>query len=96
MNYWRRLSKVYPHLMSDEDPYLFLCPVKGDSAEGEVDYRGPAARLALYADGDPIGADKEGNHGPDEGGCVLRKSGDVLLVERADRLWTQCREKLSP
>ena len=94
--YWLRLSKVHPPLIKREDLDLFLCPVKGDSNDGEVDYRGPVTRLAIVADGDPIGADKLDNHGAYEGGNVLLRSGAVLLVERNTPLWAQCREKLSP
>ncbi len=94
--FWLRLTQVRPPLIGKDELDLLRCPVKGDSAEGEIDYRGPVKKLNLLADGDPIGADKVDNHGAYEGGNVLLKSGAVLPLERNAPLWAQCREKLSP
>ena len=66
----------------DFDP---CCPVKGERQE--IDYRGPALPLKRLAPGDPLFADREGNHGPDEGGNVELKSGALHACLPQDALW---------
>ncbi|HZN62187.1 MAG TPA: hypothetical protein VFC90_07255 [Planctomycetota bacterium] len=39
-----------------------------------------------------MGADREGNHGPGQGGNVLLKSGDVREASESDPLWVRARE----
>jgi len=43
-------------------------------------------------DQDPIGADKEGHHGPGQGGNVLIKLGDVREFGESDPLWLRAKE----
>ena len=92
--FWRALTTTVPPLIDTTVSDIFLCPVKGDSPEGEIDYSGPAVRISLLADGDPVAADKIGNH--EDGGNVLRKSGDVVSHDPKDPIWAECRVKLSP
>ena len=68
----------------------------GGGAAGTTDYRGPAENVNTYADGDPVGADKIGNHGAGEGGNILRKSGDIMSVAETDPLWVNAAAKTSP
>ena len=58
---------------------------------GDFDYLGPAKKVQILLDGDPVGADKDGNHPPegsnDEGSAnLLRKSADVLEIQGAEYL----------
>lgn len=66
----------------DFDP---CCPVKGERTE--IDYRGPALPLAKLGPQDPLFADREGNHGPDEGGNLVLKNGALHACAPADALW---------
>lgn len=61
------------------------CPVKG--TRKEIDYRGPARPLREIGNGEPIAADRPGNHGPGKGGNVLLKTGQVYTVGDRDPLW---------
>jgi hypothetical protein len=83
-DFWRALSTTAPPLIDPTDADLFLCPVLGTSSLGECDYLGPAHPVTRLGGGDPVGADKPGNHGPREGGNVLRKTGDVIELEPRD------------
>jgi prepilin-type N-terminal cleavage/methylation domain-containing protein len=84
VNFWRALTTTQPALVDPTVSDIFICSVGGStSATGDFDYLGPAKRVSLLLDGDPVGADKDGNHPPeganDEGSAnVLRKSGDVM------------------
>jgi len=86
--FWRALTTGQPPLIDATVNDIFLCPVKGDSVSGECDYGGPARKVNLLADGEPVGADLLENHregSSDEGsGCVLRKSGDVVELYGQD------------
>lgn len=66
----------------DFDP---CCPVRGEHRE--IDYRGPALPLKRLAPGDPLFADRDGNHGPEEGGNAVLKSGALHACGRQDPLW---------
>jgi hypothetical protein len=61
------------------------CPVKG--GRGDCDYRGPALPLREIGNGEPMAADRIGNHGPDKGGNVLLKTGAVHTVGPKEPLW---------
>lgn len=61
------------------------CPVKG--TKDDIDYRGPAASLRQMKDGDPIIADRPGNHGPGEGGNVVMLRGEIHACPETHPLW---------
>ena len=86
--FWKVLTTNQPPLIDETVNDIFLCPVKGTSVSDECDYAGPAKRIGLLLDGDPVGADLPDNHsdGPNDegGGNVLRKSGDVIEVTGPD------------
>ncbi len=92
--YWLTLRDTNPPLV---DPVLLQCPLEGNPGAG-TDYRGPAEDPALYGEGDPLGADMEGNHSRRgrSGGNVLRKSGDIMHVEPTDPLWAAAATKTVP
>jgi prepilin-type N-terminal cleavage/methylation domain-containing protein len=86
--FWDALTKTQPPLIDSTMLDIFLCPVKGDSPQGDYDYNGPAKPVSRLADGDMVGSDDRESHkegASDEGsGNVLRKSGDVLEVSGPD------------
>ncbi len=86
--FWLRLTTVTPPLIDAPIRDILACPEKNDApAPGQTDYRGPAHNVNGYIDTDVVGADRVGNHGPNEGGNVLRKSGDVQSCPESDPLW---------
>jgi hypothetical protein len=92
--FWRKLSSPRTLLIDPSLADVYQCPLEGTPEEG-CDYRGPTWDVNDYGDGDPVGADVEGNHGDDEGGNVVRKSGDVMTVGTRDELWARSAERLS-
>lgn len=75
-----------------EDMTILACPRLGEavSAPDNCKYRGPSADVNStqnYKQSDPVGADIDGNHG-EEGGNVLRKTGDVTAVPADDKDFT--------
>jgi type II secretory pathway pseudopilin PulG len=71
---------------------VFFCPDTDDEiGPGRTSYRGPALPFDVLSFQDPVVADKEGNHGPGEGGNALNKSGDVGFCEPTDALWIRAR-----
>ncbi|MBI2900011.1 MAG: DUF2950 family protein [Planctomycetes bacterium] len=94
--FWLKLSDRRIRLIDDSLLDLYQCPVENvDDGPGTCDYRGPAKNVngASYGDGDPVGADVDGNHGTGRGGNVLRKSGDVQTCGASDSLWSLAAEK---
>jgi hypothetical protein len=71
-------------------PIDVFCPVKG--TRNDVDYRGPVRSLRLMKDGDPIIADRPGNHGPGRGGNVVLIRGDIHACAETDALWLKAAE----
>ena len=71
----------------------FFCPVKG--TRDDLDYRGPALPLRKLALGDPLAADRVGNHGPGKGGNVLTKTGGVHTCPEDHPLWRRALETTS-
>ena len=70
----------------------FFCPlVDDDIVPGRTSYRGPAFPIRKMDDKDPVAADKEGNHGPGEGGSILTRTGDVSEYTENDALWIRAR-----
>lgn len=95
--FWLKFQNMTPPLIDPSMADLYFCPMLGDiRGVGSTDYRGPARRVVDLGDGDPIGADKPGNHGLSEGGNVIRLSGDVQPYELNDLLWLTCATGLSP
>ena len=92
--FWRALTTTQPPLIDASVNDVFLCPVKGDSSEGAIDYRGPVRAVRFLIDDDPVGADEPGNHDAGEGGNLLRKSGDV--VELREPEWSKQAPLLKP
>jgi len=102
--FWLKLVTITPPLIDPTLAYgsnaILECPLKpGPNAPGTTDFRGPAMDVnnvaTPYTDGDPVGADVDGNHGA-EGGNVLRKAGDVLTVSPTDPLWISAASKTAP
>ena len=88
--FWLRLQTTSPPLADAAKNDLFACPLEGNSnSAGTTDYRGPNGNVnsAVYLGGDPVGADIPGNHGKNQGGNILRKSGDIVNVPHGDALW---------
>lgn len=90
--FWLKLSKPPTVLIDPASCDRYQCPVEGTEDAG-CDYRGPAANVNRYADGDPVGADVDGNHGTGSGGNVIRKSGDVEDVPADHALWKLAAQK---
>ena len=100
-NFWLRLQNTSPPLVDPTAHDLYKCPLTLDPpAQNATDYRGPANNVnspANYQQGDPMGADRIGNHGdPAEGGNLLRVSGDVNLYSGVDPLWVSAATKTCP
>jgi len=92
---WTDLSKTDPPLIAAAE--ILRCPVRHEDFEsGQTDYRGPLEDATRLKPDAPLGADKVGNHGAEEGGNVLLKSGNILHYEKRDPLWKQCAVKLAP
>ncbi len=83
--FWLKLCSPSTPLI-EPGAYIFQCPVENFEDKG-CDYRGPANNINKSRDGNPVGADVDGNHGIGKGGNVLRKSGDVQTVSAEDSLW---------
>lgn len=93
-SFWLKLSDKNIDLIDSRMRAIYQCPVENvDDGEGTCDYRGPASDVNKYFDADPVGADVDGNHGRGKGGCVLRKSGDVLIVRADDEVWAAAEKK---
>ena len=63
------------------------CPVKGTN--DDIDYRGPALPFRELKNGDPVFADRVGNHGPGKGGNVCAKDGTVTTCGADHALWAR-------
>lgn len=97
--FWLKLAKPDIKLIDLTLADIYECPVEGlNNASGTTDYRGPVNNInnASVADGDPVGSDKGQNHGLQQGGNVIRKSGDVQTVGDADALWLLAATKCTP
>ena len=95
--FWMKLTMTTPPIVDATLADVYNCPIKASPpGAGRTDYRGPSGNVNEYADGDAVGADKDGNHGPNEGGNVLRKSGDVQNVSANDPMWTHAERKTTP
>jgi prepilin-type N-terminal cleavage/methylation domain-containing protein len=95
--FWLKLNTTTPPLIDNTLREIYACSAKGmPPAVGTTDYRGPAVNANTVADGDPLGADKVGNHKPGHGGNVVRMSGDVLVAPDTDPLWVACASKTMP
>ncbi len=95
--FWNALQTTQPPLIDPSVVDIYLCPVKGDGVAGDIDYFGPGISINRLGDGDPVGCDDPQNHSGgtssasgDEGGNVLRKSGDV--VESTGNDWNNIQQ----
>jgi hypothetical protein len=70
-------------------PELFVCPVLGKPGKPRVDYRGPAKMLKQLEPGDPVVADRPGNHGSGEGGNVVLRNGSWIVAGELDAAWVR-------
>lgn len=96
-DFWLALTKTTPPLVASGHLEIFHCPLREDDWEpGRIDYRGPGKPWGKLGAGEPMGADKPGNHGDEDGGFVLMKDGSVLEAALKDSIWKQCAEKLRP
>jgi len=84
---WQALAHIDPPLIEKDDRELMCCPIRGESADGQVDYLGPRNALSTLKSSDPLGADKPGNHGEGLQGNVLLKDGSVQELEDLRRVW---------
>jgi general secretion pathway protein G len=91
--FWLKLSKTTPPLIDDSITDIYQCPVENVKDEG-CDYRGPVEDVNTYMDGDPVGADVDGNHGEGKGGNVIRKSGDCMPYAATDPMWKAAETRL--
>jgi prepilin-type processing-associated H-X9-DG protein len=92
---WLALRTSNPPLIDESEIEILFYPVKGeDPADGCTDYRGPANDLRSLRAGDPLGADKVGNHG--KGGNVLLADGSVLERFEDDPEWRRSADLLRP
>ena len=64
-----------------------FCPVKAEGTD--IDYRGPGLPFPRLKTGDPIFADRVGNHGPGKGGSVCLKDGTVISCGEDHALWAR-------
>ena len=88
--FWLKLQKSPKPLIDRYEP--FFCPlVSEEVGPGRTSYRGPALPLSDHPELDPVGADKEGNHGEGEGGNVITRLGDIRSVEEDDVLWIRAK-----
>lgn len=94
---WASYRSLVPPLLGGDHLQLPFCPVKGvpEHLEGS-DFRGPAGPVNRLKPWDPVGADKPGNHGDEEGGNVLRMDGGVQECSLTDAMWQDCLHKLAP
>ncbi len=95
--FWLTFQETRPPLIDPSSQEILFCVLKGEiGGPGQTDYRGPAESPGTTPTGDPLGADKEGNHGEGHGGNVLLKNGSVQEVAWDEPLWDLCRTKLIP
>jgi len=81
-DFFRNQDKWPTYQQRDLD---LCCPVK--NTRKECDYRGPARLLRELRNDEPMAADRVGNHGPEKGGNVLLKTGQVHTAGLNDPLW---------
>jgi type II secretory pathway pseudopilin PulG len=83
--YWLQLTKTSPPLVT---PDLLHCPLAVVPDPLGCDYFGPSSEVASRPPNDPIGCDRDTNHSDDgkQGGCILLKSGEVVVDHRG--LWS--------
>jgi prepilin-type N-terminal cleavage/methylation domain-containing protein len=94
-DFWLKLQRTPKPIVGRYE--IFFCPLSGDEiVPGQTSYRGPAMNVNKLDDSDPIAADKEGNHGPGDGGNVLSKTGDISEFKETDALWLRARVTTKP
>ena len=95
--FWTHLTTTTPPLIDASLSDIFDCTLSPTQpSPGSTEYRGPSTDVNAIGDGDPVGADGVGLHGPGEGGNVLRKSGDVMNYSETDPVWISAGSKCTP
>jgi len=88
--FWLKLQQTPKPMIDRYEP--FFCPLTDEfPGPGRCSYRGPAQPVRSMRDVDPVGADKEGNHGKGEGGNVLTKMGDIRDYNEDEPMWVRAR-----
>ncbi|MBI3856018.1 MAG: type II secretion system protein [Planctomycetes bacterium] len=94
---WLSLRRMVPPLIEADHAIILHCKVMDDVlGEDETNYRGPIVSFSRVSTVDPLGADKEGNHGDQYGGNILFKDGRVEEFDKDHPKWLDCAMKLSP
>ncbi len=95
--FWLQLTLTTPPLIDSTLTDIFDCSLSPTiPAAGSCEYRGPSSDVNQFLDGDPVGADLVGAHGPSEGGMVLRKSSDAMNYSETDPIWLSAASKTMP
>jgi type II secretory pathway pseudopilin PulG len=94
--YWMSLTKTQPPLLQRDEFEVLLCPVNQEEWRGHSDYRSSRLPWRSLKPVDILGADKPGNHGPEEGGNALFKDGSLLELKSTDPRWKACDARLFP
>ena len=89
-DFYLRLQRTPKPMIDRFEP--FFCPLTDETpSPGRCSYRGPAYALRKMNAGDPVGADKEGNHGKGEGGNVMTQQGDIRDYDEDEPTWIRAR-----
>jgi prepilin-type N-terminal cleavage/methylation domain-containing protein len=81
--FWAKLSQPQIALIDDTMKEIYNCPVERPLDPSKIMYQGPANSVNTLGDAAAVGADMPINHGDpaeDQGGNVLKKSGEVIEV----------------
>ena len=79
--FWAKLSDPKINLLDTTMREIYNCPVERDADPTVIMYQGPASPVQTLDEAAAVGADVLSNHGDptqNQGGNVLRKSGDVV------------------
>jgi hypothetical protein len=95
-NYWHAFADTTPPYIGPEEREILRCPLREEDSERDCGYRGPKVPWSRLQPGDPLAAERPGNHGPGEPVNVLFKDGSVMEVELNDPRWKRWNELLGP
>jgi len=96
-NYWIEFTKTTPPFIDPDELDILRCPLQdADLRAGDCDYRGPKVPWSRLQPGDPLAAERPGNHGPGEPVNVLFKDGSVMEVDLDDPRRKRWEELLGP
>lgn len=95
-SFWTKLSSTTPPLIDTTLNDIYDCPLSAPGLPPSgCDYRGPSTDVNTYLDGDQVGADFATNHGANEGGILVRKSGDAMNYGPTDPVWAGANTKIN-